>query len=731
MWSFQQSVLIYVSPEFEYSRSVAAMGLRNTLLKPIKKNKPWEFDDGVLEKLNEIDNSGGSIVFVSNQCGENVKKIKANFAKLIKEKGNAETKTLKKPKKPTKARHNKFKKAAKAAKVMSPFDLKTPKVQTKPIIQKSKSSPASSTQSAISEALKPSCSSVLTEDALERHTTLTSMTGETIISSVPSATKSQKSSFKKVLYAPTVQSYKPSSRTPKDYTTRYSLKTEKIVRAKKPPKHPKRSLTPSIAMRMRIIELKKKKQKEQEQIRKSKFAEYAESLSSSANSKTRSSKFEEYSKRTPKRSMPSSTSSEIVRKRSSPFSDYAESMSTPKRTPKKSSSEIARKRSSPFSKYAESLSASSSASSSSASSLTLSLTSSQLIKTSETSEISLSKTYRRNKIIADIKKKRAREKTKQRMKQKSIPDNYSQYLDSPPPPPAPVVQEPPEHRVPPVIAVFAMEDNCFKKPFTNIWKVIIWLYRRKEKPLPSIHHSIYIGGLDGSYRPDTDRAFAYNIGLHFFSKIRYFTGENRKWKYSEKCGSTKYIKYKLENPETPPNILEELKKVPTANKYIIIIMGRPSSGKHTLLTDLLEQIHSIYGQDFPVGNISAKDHISKRFQRKKSFSYELKKLIENNVITIVVDDKPSYERRDDILKVASKAKASTLIVNLKTPRCIAFLFDMIKIQTSKNPKLKRLSDARMRFWEGIYENPDYAESNILTIDYPIVLKHKKELMYKY
>jgi hypothetical protein len=292
----------------------------------------------------------------------------------------------------------------------------------------------------------------------------------------------------------------------------------------------------------------------------------------------------------------------------------------------------------------------------------------------------------------------------------------------------------------PVIALFALKKNCFKKPFTNLWKLLTFIYIKAEKPAPSLENSIYIGGYDGGMflknwkaclknkycdkqfitRFDTDRAFAYNIGVQFVSSVVFFCAkEEPKWKWNTFAMDIpkrlSYI-YKMKDIEEP-DIMARLGELPESEKYFILIMGRPSSGKTTLsrrILDLLTEAHIMHDS---FGTLKA------NYKKLKNMIYEK--------TTILVTKYSDYKKRNEYIKIARTFNVPTVIIYLKTLQNVCKLLNNTKIQTSRDFSLEMHPYTTYLFWKKCYVEPEYAADDILVINYPFKMRYRSELKFRY
>lgn len=86
------------------------------------------------------------------------------------------------------------------------------------------------------------------------------------------------------------------------------------------------------------------------------------------------------------------------------------------------------------------------------------------------------------------------------------------------------------------IAIVGTCMNCFSKPHTKLWKLLLSTYERAKKPLPITNKCIYVGNMGGHLASKAgsvwgnqpkdagyyDRAFAHNVGMRYWSPHVFF-----------------------------------------------------------------------------------------------------------------------------------------------------------------------------------------------------------------
>ncbi|GHJ88845.1 hypothetical protein NliqN6_5247 [Naganishia liquefaciens] len=135
----------------------------------------------------------------------------------------------------------------------------------------------------------------------------------------------------------------------------------------------------------------------------------------------------------------------------------------------------------------------------------------------------------------------------------------------------------PEHT--PVRVLAATASDQFRKPGTGLFDFLREFYEAKGLEI-DLEHSFYVGdaaGRDGDHN-DTDRKFADNAGLMFYTPEQYFKNSTtapvfRRYKgFDAKAELPRMDEQPLVTPTNKPI-------VPTSTKEIVLFVGYPASGK--------------------------------------------------------------------------------------------------------------------------------------------------------
>lgn len=299
----------------------------------------------------------------------------------------------------------------------------------------------------------------------------------------------------------------------------------------------------------------------------------------------------------------------------------------------------------------------------------------------------------------------------------------------------------------PFIIICSTKDNCFKKPNTNMWKILENLYKFKEKTI-NVDKSLYIGSQAGdyikstkNYNSDVDRAFAYNLGLKFTIPCSFFTKDILaiKWRWNNNVLNNNQKRELLETSKklSEPDLFVELKKINTSKNptdtVVFLILAPPSSGKTTLCNRIKES------WDKEMQHITNKLLITDRNNYTSSNQYynAIDIFLQNNRSIIIKNDFYTECGYDNLFKLLNKYKIFTLVINIDINHNIPYLLNCIKIQVSKyhtNERInfKKINEYYKRTDVDKISNRDIStHHNVLYINYPFVIRERKEFWYKY
>jgi bifunctional polynucleotide phosphatase/kinase len=179
----------------------------------------------------------------------------------------------------------------------------------------------------------------------------------------------------------------------------------------------------------------------------------------------------------------------------------------------------------------------------------------------------------------------------------------------------------------PLILLASTHDNIFRKPRIGLWKYLKKLSNIKIKK----KKSFYVGDMAGriktkkfkSDRSDSDRKFAHNAKIKFFTPEEFFLNKKeREWKFNG---------YLLDYNK------KESKLSKNKDKELILISGYPGSGKSTLAREKFKDY-----------KLLSKDLDGNRIYKKLE-----EELSKNNKV-IVEGLLYNNEKRERYIKIAKK-----------------------------------------------------------------------------
>lgn len=227
----------------------------------------------------------------------------------------------------------------------------------------------------------------------------------------------------------------------------------------------------------------------------------------------------------------------------------------------------------------------------------------------------------------------------------------------------------------PIEFYIATEKDSYRKPMTDMWDFMLEQNHLSSNQQMLHQSSFYCGDAAGrpkNYLPNhsadfniTDRYFAHNIGLSFYTPEEIFLKMNA-FKYNDPYQTE--LNLNLFYPSTPFDIPKTLT---TKNKNLIIMVGPPASGKTTLSK------HQIYSNYIYLNN----DTIKNKTKLDKYFVDAIQK--NNNVI--IDNTNPKLETRQYYIDLAHR----------QSYKIYCYFFDLPKIL------IKHLNQMRVQITHGL------------------------------
>lgn len=268
------------------------------------------------------------------------------------------------------------------------------------------------------------------------------------------------------------------------------------------------------------------------------------------------------------------------------------------------------------------------------------------------------------------------------------------------------------------LVFFAMQKNVFRKPHTGLWPVLCAMYKNANQPLPIKSNCVYIGdaaGRNSQYgmkkdHSDSDRAFAYNLGIAFAVPESFFL-KHGKSKLRKMQWTSSIIAPELRSEliaknnqlaEKNPKVLYALSKLPVSDVYVIIMIGMPCSGKSTYAQSLEKKWN-----ESPIGDSNKIFHVSRDVLKYKSrYLSTIKKKLATSISVIVDATNPDEKSRSEIEQIAKSYRASILYIHMGTDIKLARLLNHIRVQVGINDMSQLIPDVAYRIFNGKFKLPD-------------------------
>ena len=251
----------------------------------------------------------------------------------------------------------------------------------------------------------------------------------------------------------------------------------------------------------------------------------------------------------------------------------------------------------------------------------------------------------------------------------------------------------------PLILLASTHDNEYRKPRIGFWKLL----KKLDDIKVNKKKSFYVGDMAGRIKTkkfkgdkrDSDRKFATNAKIDFFTPEEFFLGEKeRKWKFNGYL-----LDYNKEETELKSNKENEL----------ILLSGYPGSGKSTLARTKFKDY-----------KLLSKDLDGIRIYKKLE-----KELSENNKV-IVEGLLYNDQKRERYIKLAKKYNYTIRFIEIKLS------FDeSYHLNTYRSLKIKLLIPKVVYYtYRKYYEKPSNKDFRIIETYYP-KLKDKVNKYYLY
>lgn len=238
----------------------------------------------------------------------------------------------------------------------------------------------------------------------------------------------------------------------------------------------------------------------------------------------------------------------------------------------------------------------------------------------------------------------------------------------------------------PISVYISTANDWYRKPCTTMWEMFL-----NHMNISNVDFmSFYCGDAAGRVTPKdfsvSDRKFAHNCRLTFFTPEEFFLSEmindNYSWRstdprelydgYSDKDGSDS-MRFSL-------------------NQELVLLVGAPASGKTTLSSVFSEKGYIIVNQD--------------RLKTKIKCLTECRRLIEEGDSVVIDRTNPKITDREEFIRIAIESNVPV--------RCVYFTMDKIlsmhmNLYREKKDRVKRVSDVAIHTFYKRLENPTIEE----------------------
>lgn len=260
--------------------------------------------------------------------------------------------------------------------------------------------------------------------------------------------------------------------------------------------------------------------------------------------------------------------------------------------------------------------------------------------------------------------------------------------------------------------------NHYRKPSTAMWDHFVT--HCTHGMTIDLSQSFYVGDAAGrmkNWKPGaskdfspSDRMFAANIGLQFYTPEEYFCGEPE----------AKDFEWRRPNPlEFLQRKGDTMQKVHSETQEMVLLVGCPASGKSTFSFRHLQ----------PHGYINInRDTLKTQSKCLKAVEEELKR-----GKSVVIDNtNPSKSSRAEFIKIARSMKVPVRCFQFTADSHLSDHLNYYRMYQTKG-EVRRIPDVAYRVYEKNYEEPELAEGlkEIRRVDFvPVFDSEDDEQLFK-
>lgn len=238
----------------------------------------------------------------------------------------------------------------------------------------------------------------------------------------------------------------------------------------------------------------------------------------------------------------------------------------------------------------------------------------------------------------------------------------------------------------------ATDTDQYRKPNTTMWELLVNEFNQDIE----INESFYVGDAAGRYagwkqgkKKDfscSDRKFAWNCGIPFFTPEEYFFGESPVTKFNWDGPDPKILYEKHKDNVLPNTILSN-------SQELIVFVGCPASGKSSFTEN-----HFVKAGYERVNRDTLKT-------KEKCIKMTDKYLSEGK--SVVIDNtNPSSDDRAEYIKLSKKYKIPARCFVMTTSIELAHHLNLLRERVFN---IRRVPDIAYNMFKSKYEEPDICE----------------------
>lgn len=257
------------------------------------------------------------------------------------------------------------------------------------------------------------------------------------------------------------------------------------------------------------------------------------------------------------------------------------------------------------------------------------------------------------------------------------------------------------------VAIYILtEKDRYRKPHTHVWDFFVQNHKGVNI---DIQTSFYCGDAAGRKNDfsSTDRYFAHNIGIQFFTPEQFFLG------YQMEPVVDPYESDIFKSSAVyDPMLINKIVGSNTTNKRLVVMTGMQGSGKSTL-SAILEQSGYV---------VISKDKLKTKTQKE----FDKAIIADKNIVIDCTN--PDLESRKKWLECATGY--TFVSVHVTTPVLICKHHNLLRVQLGLTEQ--PVPDIAYNIYNKKFVKPDKSEGFVELYEYPYVRNNTcKEYSYRY